>query len=66
METLNQVMREYGDTQREVAKLLGITESTMSLKVNGKAEFKASEIAVLSERYALTPEEVSQVFLSGK
>lgn len=65
MRTIKQVISESGDTQREVSKVLGITESTLSLKVNGRADWRASEITALAERYGLTPEEVTEVFLSS-
>ena len=62
MKTLAQTIKEFGDTQEEVAKYLGITQSTLSWKINGKAEFKQSEIKSLAERYLLSPEEIAEVF----
>lgn len=62
MKTLAQTIKEFGDTQEEVAKYLGITQSTLSWKINGKAEFKQSEIKSLAERYLLSPEEIAEIF----
>ena len=62
MKTLAQTIKEFGDTQEEVAKYLGITQSTLSWKINGKAEFKQSEIKSLAERYLLNPEEIAEIF----
>ena len=62
MKTLAQTIKEFGDTQEGVAKYLGITQSTLSWKINGKAEFKQSEIKSLAERYLLSPEEIAEIF----
>lgn len=62
MKTLAQTIKEFGDTQEKVAKYLGITQSTLSWKINGKAEFKQSEIKSLAERYLLSPEEIAEIF----
>ena len=62
MKTLAQTIKEFGDTQEEVAKYLGITQSTLSWKINGKAEFKQSEIKSLAKRYLLSSEEIAEIF----
>ena len=52
----------HGDTQKQVADYIGITEQTLSAKVNGETDFKHSEIKLLIDRYRLTPEQVDQIF----
>lgn len=47
---------EKGMTQGDVAKLLGLSQTGMSLKFTGKAEFKASEISALATKLKVTPE----------
>lgn len=37
-------LAEYGMKQDELAKRIGISESTLSFKLTGKNEFKVSEI----------------------
>ena len=51
-----------GNTQKEVAEILGIAEQTLSAKVNGETDFKHSEIKALIDRYGLTPEQVDAIF----
>lgn len=51
-----------GNTQKEVAEILGIAEQTLSAKVNGETDFKHSEIKTLIDRYGLTPEQVDAIF----
>ena len=62
MKTLRETIREYGDTQTELARVLGISISTMSWKLNGKAEFTQSEIKAITDRYSLTAKEVKEMF----
>ena len=64
MKSLYETIKEFGDTQGDLAKALGVTEATLSLKVNGKAEFKQSEIKAIADRYSLTGEEVKFMFFS--
>lgn len=64
MKSLYETIKEFGDTQGDLAKALGVTEPTLSLKVNGKAEFKQSEIKAIADRYSLTGEEVKFMFFS--
>ena len=45
-----------------LAKALDISESTLSSKLNGKAEFTRCEIAIIKERYKLTAEEIDNIF----
>ena len=52
----------HGDTQKQVAEILGIAEQTLSEKVNGETDFKHSEIKTLIDRYGLTPEQVDTIF----
>lgn len=65
MKSLNDTMREFGDTQQGLAKILGITNSTMSWKMRGKSEFTQSEIKVLADRYSLTGDEIKFMFFDG-
>lgn len=64
MKSLFETIREFGDTQSELARMLGITEATLSLKINGKAEFKQSEVKAIADRYDLTGEEIKSMFFS--
>ena len=47
---------ENGMTQGDLANLLGLSQTGMSLKFNGKADFKAGEIAAIATRLKVTPE----------
>ena len=56
----------YGDTGMKLAKVIGISPQTFSAKLNEKngAEFTKSEINKIKERYALSPEEMQDIFFT--
>lgn len=58
------VMREHGDTQASLAEALGISLTRCNQKIKGYrgAEFRLREIAVIRNRYKLSPKEVDQIF----
>lgn len=57
------VMLRNGDTNKELADYLGISEQSVSNKINESGtEFKQGEIAKIKERYNLTAEQVATIF----
>lgn len=50
------------DTQENLAKYLGITNPTLSLKINGKSDFLRIEIQLIKQRYNLTLDELDEIF----
>lgn len=52
------------DTGMELSKALGISETTLSAKLNGKSEFTRSEIAKIKARYRLSATEVDDIFFN--
>ncbi len=61
---LKAVMKRNDDTQEELAKALGLQVSGVSERVNGKIEFRRSEINTIRERYNLSPEETIKIFFA--
>jgi predicted transcriptional regulator len=60
---LKSVMALHGHTNRDVASLLGITEQSVSNKINENGtEFKQGEIAKMAKKYKLTPEQIKAIF----
>lgn len=58
-------MARAGVTNRELASGLGLSEQAFYNKLNGKAEFKNSEIKRLTTILALTMESVNEIFFDG-
>jgi FixJ family two-component response regulator len=64
-ELLRSIMVLHGDTNKDLAEALEISEQSVSGKINEKGtEFKQGEIAKIKDRYNLTPEQVEAVFFA--
>lgn len=62
---LRSVMVLNNDTNKTLADFLGITEVSVSNKINEVGtEFKQGEIAMIKKRYNLTPEQVEDIFFN--
>ena len=59
---LKSKMALNNDTGITLAGFLNITDTTLSAKINGKAEFTRKEIALIKGRYSLSAEEVDAIF----
>lgn len=62
---LKATIRERGVTQCHLAKELGISDQSLSLKINGKSDFKLSEIKRLKALLHLTTAEVIGIFFGS-
>lgn len=64
-ELLRSIMALHGDTNKDLAELLDITEQSVSGKINEKGtEFKQGEIAKIKDKYNLSPEMVESIFFA--
>ena len=65
---LRSLMYLNGDSQRELAKFLGLTEQTVTAKINEKndSEFTQGEITMMKDRYHLTTDDVDAIFFNVK
>lgn len=62
---LRSVMALHGDTNRDLADLLGKTMQTISAKMNKNgAEFTQGEIVKIRDRYNLTAEQIATIFFT--
>jgi len=62
---LRGVMALHGDTNAKLAAYLGITEQSMSNKINGNGtEFKQGEIVKIKARYNLDSDMVDRIFFA--
>jgi len=60
------VMVLHGDTNASLAKFLGITEQSLSNKINENGtEFKQSEITKIKIRYSLTADMIDRIFFAA-
>ena len=60
---LKSIMALHGDTNKDIAELLGISEQSVSCKINENGtEFKQGEITKIKDKYNLSPVEVDAIF----
>ena len=61
------VMVLHDDTNASLAKFLGITEQSLSNKINENGtEFKQGEIAKIKIRYDLDADMIDRIFFAGE
>lgn len=48
---LKGLMAEHGETQQDIAKLLGITATAFAKKMKQPSRFKFDEVKILSQHY---------------
>lgn len=56
-------MSRNGDSQKEISKLLGISQNALINKFKGKNYFTMREVRLLVERYDLDYAEIREIFL---
>ncbi len=62
---LRSIMVLFGDTNKTLGEYLGISERSISSKINeNDTEFKQCEISAIIKRYNLTPEQVKDIFFN--
>ena len=59
-------IKECGFTQETLAKHIGIAESSMCLKLNGKANFKQTEIFLICIALEIASGEIGAYFFTPK
>ena len=64
-ELLRSIMVLYGDTNKDLATYLGISEQSVSNKINENGtEFKKWEIVKIKSRYNLSCDQVDRIFFA--
>lgn len=64
---LMSVLKKYGETQKELASVLGLSLSRTNAKINENgAQFTQTEIMMIKERYNLTAQEIDSIFFNRK
>ncbi len=61
---LKEKLKEYGTTMSILSEKVGISRYSLYNKIKNKTEFKASEIARISNFLKLTNEDVNSIFFN--
>lgn len=59
---LKAAIKKNGDTQQKLAEQLGLCVSGLNDRINGKIEFRLSEVEQIIDRYRLSPQEITEIF----
>lgn len=63
---LNSFMAKKGETQLDLANLLGLSLSRVNAKINeNSAQFTQTEIATIKKHYMLSAAEVDSIFFAA-
>ena len=62
---LRGLMREFGDTQDDVARALLLSRISVSNRLRGTAEWKLGEMYALMDRYHVPNDRLHEVFPMG-
>lgn len=65
-EMLKSIMALNNDTQTTLASEMGMPQSAISARINGRTEFKQSEINFIRNRYCLSDEQTVLIFFEKK
>jgi predicted transcriptional regulator len=64
-ELLRSIMVLHGDTNKDLADYLGITEQSVSNKINENGtEFKLGEMKRIAYRYNLSSDQIDDIFFA--
>ena len=62
-ELLRSIMALHGDTNKDLAAVIGRTEQSVSAKINENgAQFTQGEIARIQKHYHLSPNQIVDIF----
>lgn len=59
---LKAVIARNGENQEQLSEAMGMALSALNERINGKREFRCSEIEKIVHRYKLSPEEATDIF----
>ena len=58
------IIAKNSDTQTMLAEALKLPQSALSHRINGKVDFRVSEIECIRKRYKLTDREIVDIFFA--
>ena len=62
---IKSIIAKNDDTQDALAEALNMPRSSLSMRINGKTDFRASEINCIRKRYKLTQKELIDIFFDS-
>ncbi len=62
---LRYFMSVNGDNQTTLAEALGMQQSALSARMNGKTDFRKNEMEAIRKRYKLDAEKMQEIFFAN-
>ncbi len=56
------MMLANGETQQNLADLLGLSKQAVTLKLNGRRRFNLQEVRTILKHYNVSPDELYKIF----
>jgi len=63
---LKSTMAKHDDTQEKLAEYLDLPVSALNARINGRIEFRRSEINKIRQRYRLSAEDTVTIFFEDE
>lgn len=63
---LRYFMSVNGDNQTTLADALGMQQSALSARMNGKTDFRKNEMEAIRKRYKLDAEKMQEIFFANE
>lgn len=65
MNLLRGFIAKNGDSQTSLAAAIGIPQSALSARMNGKTDFRQAEMEVIRKRYKLSADDLQAIFFAS-
>jgi Predicted transcriptional regulators len=63
---LKALRARYGYTQKDLAKVIGVDETSYNKRENGKIQFTLKEIKIIKKEFRLSPADVDLIFFNDE
>ena len=55
---------DHGETMADLAQAMGLPQSALSARANGKTDFRQNELGFIKSHYGLTAREMEEIFFA--
>lgn len=62
---LRYFMSEHGDNQTSLAQAIHMSQSALSVRINGKRDFRKKEMEAIRKRYELNADDMQAIFFAS-
>lgn len=63
---LKSIMILHGETQKQLAKVIGVATSGLNSRINGKKPFRQNEMDAIRKHYSLDANDMEAIFFANE